>query len=117
MLTKAHVTALKQDVAECEICVQVGRPTPSREVSPIRVIAEFNQTVHIYFMFITIRDTSVVILHIFDSATAFSVAVVVPSRDLSHAANRLEEQWIAFTVHPLPSPLIQSSLVVTSRTF
>jgi hypothetical protein len=87
MLKKAHVTALKQVVAECEICVQVGRPTPSRKVSPIRVFAEFNLTVHIDFMFITIRDTSVIVLHIVDSATAFSVAVVVPSHDLIHAAN------------------------------
>jgi hypothetical protein len=82
------------------MCVQVGRRTPARKLSPIRVVAEFNRTIHIDFMFITIRDTSVIILHIVDSATAFSVAVFVPSRDLSHAASQFEEQWICFHVAP-----------------
>jgi hypothetical protein len=72
-------------------------------VSPIRVVAEFNQTVHIDFMFITIRDRSLIILHIVDSATAFSVAVVVPSRDLNYAASQFEEQWIC--IHGAPSSL------------
>jgi hypothetical protein len=52
-------------------------------------------------MFITIRDTAFILLHIVDSATAFSVASIVPSRDLSHAASQFEENWIC--IHGSPS--------------
>jgi hypothetical protein len=101
MLTKERESDLKKLIAKCEKCVQVGRPTPSRKVSPVRVVAEFNQTVHIDFMFITIRDTALILLQIVDSATAFSVACIVPSRDLSHAASQFEENWIC--IHGAPS--------------
>jgi hypothetical protein len=103
MLTQERESDLRKVIAECEICVQVGRPTPSRKVSPVRVVSEFNQTVHIYFMFIDIRDTAVILLHIVDYATAFSVACIVPSRDLSHAASQFEENWIC--IHGAPSSL------------
>jgi hypothetical protein len=103
MLTKKRESALRQVIAECEICVQVGRPTPSRKVSPVRVVADFNQTVHIDFMFITIRDRALILLHIVDSATAFSVACIVQSRNLSHTASQFEENWIC--IHGAPSSL------------
>jgi hypothetical protein len=54
-------------------------------------------------MFITISDTSVILLHIVYSATAFSVACSVPSRDLRHAASQFEENWIF--IHGAPSSL------------
>jgi hypothetical protein len=54
-------------------------------------------------MFITIRDTAVILLHIVDSATDFSVACIVPSRDLSHAASQFEDNWIC--IHGVPSSL------------
>jgi hypothetical protein len=94
---------LTKFIAECEICVEVGQPTSSRKVSPVRVVAGFSQTVHINFMLIIIRDTAVILLHILDSATAFSVACSVQSRDLSHAASQFEENWIC--IHGTPSSL------------
>jgi hypothetical protein len=54
MLTPERERALRQTVDNCAICVQVGRPTPSRKVSPARVVAEFNQTVHVDFMFVSL---------------------------------------------------------------
>ena len=70
MLSSEREHALKQVVQNCDICVQVGRPAPSRKVSPIRIVAEFNQTVQVDFMFITIRDSPLKLFHIVDSATA-----------------------------------------------
>jgi hypothetical protein len=112
VLKKERESALRKLIAEWEICVQVGRPTPSRKESPVRVVAEFNQAVHIDFMFITIRDTALILLHIVDSATAFSVACIVPSRDLSHAAGQFEENWICIHGAPFSLQLILSSPVL-----
>jgi hypothetical protein len=103
MLTPERERALRQVVSNCEICVQVGRPAPSRKVSPIRIVAEFNQTVQVDFMFITLRNIPLTLFHIFDSATAYSTAQIVPSRDLYHAANVFESQWIS--AHGAPSSL------------
>ena len=100
MLKKERESALRKVIADCEVCVQFGQPAPSRKVSPVCVVAEFNQTLHIDFMFITIRDTAVILLHIVDSATAFYVACTVPSRDLSHAAREFEENWICINGAP-----------------
>jgi hypothetical protein len=94
MLTKEIESDLRKFIADYDICAQVGRPTPSRKVSPGRVVAEFNQTKHIDFMFITISDTSVILLHIVDSDTAFFIALSVPTRDLWHAGSQFEENWI-----------------------
>ena len=103
MLSSEREHALKQVVQNCDICVQVGRPAPSRKVSPIRIVAEFNQTVQVDFMFITIRDSPLTLFHIVDSATAYSTAHIVPSRDLDHAAHVFESQWISN--HGAPSSL------------
>jgi hypothetical protein len=54
-------------------------------------------------MFITVRDTALILLHIVDSATSFSVAFIVPSRDLSHASSQFEENCIC--IHGAPSSL------------
>jgi hypothetical protein len=83
--------------------VQAGRPTPSRKESPIRVDFELNQTVYIYYMFIIICDTSFIIFHVVDSANSFSVAFIVLSRDLIHAVNQFEEQYIF--IHGTPCSL------------
>jgi hypothetical protein len=103
MPKKEREYALRQLIAECKICVQVERPKPSRKVSPIRVVAEFNQTVHIDFMFITLRDTALIMLHVLDSANVFSVAWIVSSRGLSHAASQFKENWIC--IHGAPASL------------
>jgi hypothetical protein len=103
MLTPERELALRKVVRNCEICVQVGRPAPSRKVSPIRIVAESNQTVQVDFMFITLRNISLTLFHIVDSATAYSTAQIVPSRDLYHAANVFESQWIS--AHGAPSSL------------
>jgi hypothetical protein len=71
MLTPIREIALNQVVRNCEICVQVGRPAPSRKISPIRTVAEFNQTVQVDLMFITLRNVSLTLFHIVDSATAY----------------------------------------------
>jgi hypothetical protein len=103
MLTPSREFALRKAVQNCEICVQVGRPAPSRKISPIRVVAEFNQTVQVDFMFITLRNVSLTLFHIVDSATAYSTAQIVPSRDLEHAAHLFETLWIS--AHGAPSSL------------
>ena len=103
MLTPKLERALRHTVDNCAICVQVGRPSPSRKVSPARVVAEFNQTVHVDFMFISLRNIPLTLFHIVDSATAYSTAHIVSSRDLDHAAHVLESQWIA--AHGAPSTL------------
>jgi hypothetical protein len=95
MLTPERELALRQVVRNCEICVRVGRPAPSRKVSPIRIVADFNQTVQVGFMFITLRNIPLTLFHIVDSATAYSTAQIVPSRDLYHAANVFESQRIS----------------------
>jgi hypothetical protein len=103
MLTPERERALRQAVSNCEICVQVGRPAPSRKVSPIRIVAEFNQTVQVDFKFITLRNIPLTLFHIVDSDTAYSTAQIVPYRDLYHAANVFESQWIS--AHGVPSSL------------
>jgi hypothetical protein len=103
MLSSDRERALRQVVQNCEICVQIGRPAPSRKVSPIRIVADFNQTVHVDFMFITLRSSPLTLFHIVDSATACSTAQIVPSRDLDHAAYVFESQWIG--AHGAPSSL------------
>jgi hypothetical protein len=103
MLSSDREHALRQVVQNCEICVQIGRPAPSRKVSPIRIVAEFNQTVQVDFMFITLRNSPLTLFHIVDSATAYSTAQIVPSRDLYHAAYVFESQWIS--AHGAPSSL------------
>ena len=103
MLTPKLERALRHTVDNCAICVQVGRPSPSRKVSPARVVAEFNQTVHVDFMFISLRNIPLTLFHIVDSATAYSTAHIVSSRDLDHAAHVFESQWIA--AHGAPSTL------------
>jgi hypothetical protein len=54
-------------------------------------------------MFITIRDSPLTLFHIVYSATAYSTAQIVPSRDLYKAAHVLESQWISN--HGAPSSL------------
>jgi hypothetical protein len=73
--------ALRQFVQNCNISVQIGSP-PLHEVSPIREVAEFNQAVQIYVMFITLRNYPLTIFHIVDSATAHPIAHTASSRDL-----------------------------------
>jgi hypothetical protein len=103
MLTPECERALRKTVDNCAICVQVGRPTPSRNVSPARVVADLNQTVHVDFMFISLRNVPFTLFYIVDSATAYSTAHIVSSRDLDHAAHVLESQRIS--AHGAPSSL------------
>jgi hypothetical protein len=84
ILSSGHERSLRQAVQNCDNCVQVGRPAPSHKVSPIRIVAEFNQTVQVDFMFITIRKFLLTLFHIVDSATAYSTAQIAPSRDLDN---------------------------------
>jgi hypothetical protein len=103
MLTPERERSLRQTVDNCAICVQVGRPTPSRNVSPARVVAEFNQAIHVDFMFISLQNVPLTLFHIVDSSTAYSTAHIVPSRDLDHAAQMFESQSIS--AHGAPSSL------------
>jgi hypothetical protein len=95
MLAPERERELRKTVDNCAICVQVGRSTPSRKVSPARVVAKFSQTVHVDFKFISLRNVPLALFHIVDSATAYSTAHIVPSRDLDHAAHVFESQWIS----------------------
>jgi hypothetical protein len=95
MLSTDREHAQRQVVQNCETCVQIGRPAPSRKVSPIRIFAEFNQTVQVDFMFITLWNSPLTLFHIVDLATAYSTAQIVPSRYLDHAAYVFELQWIS----------------------
>jgi hypothetical protein len=54
-------------------------------------------------MFISLRNVPLTLFHIFDSATAYSTAHIVQSRDLDHAAHVFESQWIS--AHGAPSSL------------
>jgi hypothetical protein len=54
-------------------------------------------------MFITIRDCLLTLFHIVDSATAYSTAQIVPSRDLDNSAHVFESQCISN--HGAPSSL------------
>jgi cation transport ATPase len=70
MLTPERERASRQISSNCELCVYVGRPTPSRKVSPIRIVAEFNQSVQVDYMFITLLNIPLTLFHIVDSSTA-----------------------------------------------
>jgi hypothetical protein len=85
---------LRQFVQNCNIFVQVGRAALSRKLSPIRIVAEFNQTVQVDFIFITIRNSPFTLFHSIVSATAYSTAQIVPSRDLDNVAHVFQSQWI-----------------------
>jgi hypothetical protein len=54
-------------------------------------------------MFISLRNVPLTLFHIVDSATAYSKAHIVPSRDLYHTAKVFESQWIS--AHGAPSSL------------
>jgi hypothetical protein len=81
----------------------LNRGGPTRTLTQARVVAEFNQTVHVDFMFISLRNVPLALFHIVDSATAYSIAHIVPSRDLDHAAQVFESKWIS--AHGAPSSL------------
>ena len=84
----------------CGICVQNGRPLPSRKISLTHVNQAFNQEVQVDFTYEHVRGTLRTILVITDCGTGYTETTIVTRRNIDTIIRCLEHIW--FTRHGAP---------------
>ena len=91
-----ELTQHVEDVCrKCNICLQTGRPLPSRKVSLTHIEGDFNSTVGVdFFYWNRTQAHTVPCLHAMCMGTALSEAEPVSDRAMANAASLFETLWI-----------------------
>lgn len=92
--------ALKSVIDKCSTCRSTGRPLKSRKVSFGKILSSFSLNVQVDFLFISEMENDPT-LHIVDVHAAYSVTVLMESRDMNAVAHEFDDDWCQ--VHGLPS--------------
>lgn len=87
----------------CEVCVQSGRPIPSKKVSLTHVNEAFNEEIQLDFPYCDIRGTQKALLVITDAGTGYTEASIVLAKDMDTIVEKLEVLWIC--MHGAPRSL------------
>lgn len=85
---------LKSVARACEICSGHGRPSITRKISISRIDSHFNNEIQLDFVWLNVRDTRHVCLHIIDTFSSYSEVTIAPNRSQEFISNTLENVWI-----------------------
>ena len=89
--------AIKKVISSCGICVQSGRPLPSKKVSIKHIDKDFNNTVFVDFFYAEhgVPQKTYMFLHARCASTGYSEVSHVSSRDMKVAAATFDSIWIS----------------------
>ena len=93
ILTPVLSQALKKSVESCNSCKITGKPLHNKKVSLNKVLREFNDDVQMDFMWIK-KLTNSPILHIRDSYSGYSAALISENREMDLASYNFQINWI-----------------------
>lgn len=93
ILTPVLKQALKNSVESCNSCKVTGKPLHNKKISLNKVLREFNDDVQLDFMWIK-KLTNSPILHIRDSYSGYSAALITENREMDLASYNLQIYWI-----------------------
>ena len=105
ILTDDLASAIDTVDASCNICIQHGRPLPSKKVSLTHVNEAFNEEIQIDFTYAVVYRRSAnnpntydrekhILLVMTDTGTRYTEATIVTDRSVSTIINAYEKHWL-----------------------
>ena len=113
VLTPTLRQALNTVVGDGSSCKSTGRPLISRKLSFGKILASFNSHVQIDIMLI-VELSNMLILHLVDVHTRFSVTVLLDSREMELVTQEFEAQ--SCNIHGAPE-LVSGDQEIKKRKF